>query len=235
MGKNNKTGIYLLTLLVIAGLFSVAGAIVWYGFTKPGTTPTATPFLATNTLTNPKSTVAVTPDIRSTNPHSLDEVQLRSDRNVDYSKLREYLQLKDWRSADRETYLRMLDAAGPKAQASGMTPQDEMNTLPCTDLRTIDQLWSVASNGQQGFTLQMNIVRALGDYRRMYDKVGWQKLPPSNEWLFQLTYNPQTRRMEFLPGKEPNYKDPPPGHLPTVEIGYNFNVALSGALGRCRF
>lgn len=220
MKKNNKTGIYLLTLLMIVGLFSVAGAIVWYGFrSKP--------------LNLPESKQVVSPSIPSANPPSLDEVQLRSERNVDYTLLREYLHKQDWKDADRETYLRMLDAAGPKAQANGMTPQDEMDHLPCTDLRTIDQLWSAASHGQQGFTIQMNLTRALGDYRKMYDKVGWQELPPSNKWLFEWTYNPQTKRMEFVKGKEPNYLNPPPGHLPTVEIGYNFGVALSGALTRC--
>jgi len=209
---------------MIAALFSVAGAIVWYGLrsTSGKNFPTA-------------NTLAVSKAIPSTNPPLLNEVQLRSERNVDYSKLREYLQQKDWRDADRETYLRMLDAAGPKAQANGMTPQDEMDNFSCTDLRTVDQLWSAASQSEQGFTVQMNLLRALGNYHLLYDKVGWQKLPPSNEWLFQWTYNTQTRRMEFVKGKEPNYKDPPPGHLPTVEIGYNFDVALSKALVKCGF
>lgn len=219
MAKKNTAGIYLLAFLITIGLFSVTGAIIWNGL-RSSKSNTMSLYSTNEPLTN----------------HSLDQVQLKSEHNVDYSKLREYLQQKDWRDADRETYLRMLDAAGAEALAKGMTPQDEMDTFSCTDLKTIDQLWSVGSNGQQGFTVQMNIFRALGnDYRQMYDKVKWQKLPPSNQWLFQLTYNTQTRRMEFLPGKEPNYKDPPPGHLPTAEIGYNFDVALSSALKRCGF
>jgi hypothetical protein len=117
-----------------------------------------------------------------------------------------------------------------------MTAQTEMDTLSCVDLKTIDQLWSAATNGQQGFTVQMNVVRALGsNYRKMYDAVNWQKLPPSNQWTFEWQYNAQDRRMEFVPGREPNYTNPPPGHLPTVEIGYNFDVAFSGALRRCDF
>jgi len=236
MAKDNKTGIYVLTLLIVAALFSVAGAIVWYGLRPtPEATPTTTSAPA-NSLTNPTPNAAFSPGKASTNPRSLDEVQLTNGRGIDYSKLRSDLRQKDWRAADRETYLRMLDAAGPEAQAKGMTPQAEMETLSCTDLRTVDQLWSAASNAHQGFTVQMNILRGLGnDYRKMYAQVGWQKLPPSNEWQFQWTYNPQTRRMEFLHGKEPNYSNPPPGHLPTVEIGYNLDVAFSGALKRCGF
>lgn len=234
MAKDNKTGIYILTLLIVAGLFSVTGAIVWYGLRSSDSTPsnTVTP---SNSLTSPTATTDTLSN-PSVNPRSLDEVQLKSLRGIDYSRLRDDLRQKDWRAADRETYLRLLDAAGAEAQAKGMTPQDEMDTLSCNDLRTIDQLWSAASDGEQGFTVQMNILRGLGnDYRKLYDKAGWQKLPPSNKWQFQWTYNPQTRRMEFVTGKEPNYKNPPPGHLPTVEIGYNLDVAFSGALKRCGF
>jgi hypothetical protein len=166
----------------------------------------------------------------------LDDVLVQSDRGVDYTQLREYLRVKDWRAADQETYLRLLDAAGPQAQAAGMIPQDEMDALSCTDLRTIDQLWSAATNHQQGFSVQMQILRALGsDYRRLYAKVGWQELPPSNQWAFERDYNVETRRIEFKSGQEPNYTNPVPGHLPTVEIGYNLDVAFSSALRRCGF
>jgi len=68
---------------------------------------------------------------------------------------------------------------------------------------------------------------------RMYDAIGWQKLPPANTWAFEWRYNTQDRRMEFVPGREPNYTDPPSGYLPTVEIGYNLDVAFSGVLKRC--
>lgn len=223
MAKNNKSVVLALTLLIIVGLFSVAAALVWLGFRSK-----------LNSENTPVNKVAPTQTTTS-QYSSLAQVPLTSESQVSYGKLREYLQLKDWRAADQETYLRMLDAAGPKAQSIGFTPQDEMDSLSCTDLRTIDSLWSTASNGLQGFTVQMSILKGLGsDYRKLYDKVGWQKLPPSNQWLFERDYNPQTKKIEFK-GKEPNYKDPLPGHLPTVEIGYNLDVAFSGALKRCGF
>lgn len=70
---------------------------------------------------------------------SLEQVPLESDRHVDYSKLREALQRQDWRTADRETYERLLDAAGSKTQAQGFTNEDEMSTLSCKDLKTVDR------------------------------------------------------------------------------------------------
>jgi hypothetical protein len=229
MAKNNTT-ILTLTLLMIAALFSVAGAIVWFGLRS---TPNSQ--IKPNNPNNTQvTTQAIAPEVPKYN--SLTQVPLATERQVDYSRLRQYLQQKDWKAADQETYLRLLDAAGPKAQAIGFTPQDEMETFSCTDLRTVDSLWSVASEGQQGFTVQVNILKALGgNYRKLYDKLRWQELPPSNKWLFERDYNPQTKRMEFKQGLEPNYQNPPPGHLPTVEIGYNFDVAFSGALKRCGF
>jgi len=64
---------------------------------------------------------------------------------------------KNWRSADRETYERLLEAAGPKAQAIGMIPKEEMDLLSCKDLQTVDRLWSSASNGLFGFTAQQGV------------------------------------------------------------------------------
>ncbi len=64
----------------------------------------------------------------------------------------------------------------------------------------------------------MIIPRAVrANYRKPYDTVGWQKLPPSNAWAFERQYNPKDRRVEFISGKTPNYINSPPGHLPTVE------------------
>jgi hypothetical protein len=232
MAKSNKTLPLILAFMMTAGLFAVAASVVWLGLRSKST------FGQSSSNVESSSTSASTPATTPTSPkpRSLNEVPLKSDRSVDYSQLRDYLRAKNWKAADRETYLRMLDAAGPKAQATGMTPQDEMNTLSCNDLRTIDQLWNIATDGQQGFSVQMQILRGLGsDYRKLYEKVGWQKLPPSNQWLFELDYNPKNQRMESKPGKEPNYANPPAGHLPTVEIGYNLDVAFSGALKRCNF
>ncbi|AFZ21516.1 GUN4 domain-containing protein [Allocoleopsis franciscana] len=219
MAKTNLTAV-ILTLLVIVGLFSVAGALVWMGSlmkSRSGSTPSVT---------------VATPTPTTNSSGSLNQIA-KSDRQVDYSKLRTYLQQKNWKAADRETYERMLEAAGPQAQALGYTPQTEMDTLSCTDLKTIDGLWSAASEGKFGFTAQQRILKALGDYRKMYEQVGWQKL--SGEWLIEWTYNPQTKRLDYKPGKEPNFTTPPPGHLPTVERGYNFDVSLDAVLKRCGF
>jgi hypothetical protein len=209
--KNNNKTVLILALLVTAGLFSIGAGLIWLGYVlTKANSGTATPTAGVKAGTQAISGTA---------------------SQVNYTKLREYLQQKDWRAADRETYERLLEAAGPKAQAKGMTPKDEMEALSCTDIKTIDKLWSDATNGLQGFSAQQDILRAYGDYHKMYDRVGWQKL--SGEWLIEWDYNPQTKRMDYKPEKEPNFKNPPPGHLPTVERGYNFGTSLDAALIRC--
>jgi len=141
------------------------------------------------------------------------------------------LQQKNWKAADRTTYELMLQASGPKAQAKEIIPKDEMDKLPFGELKTIDNLWTKASNNQLGFSVQQYILRAQGDYRKMYSQVGWQAA--SGEWIIAWNYNPQIKRMEYQSGKESNFKNPPSGHLPTVERGYNFDVSLNAALQRC--
>lgn len=226
MAKNNRPA-FILTLLIILGLFSLAGAVTWLALkTQPNSGSNSTPNSSSETVTQ-------SPAQLGDRIQSLNQVSLESDRQVDYRKLREYLQKQNWEAADQETYERLLDAAGSKAQAQGFTPQDEMDRLSCKDLRTVDQLWSNASNSKFGFTAQQSNLKALGDYRKMYAQVGWQTT--SGEWLVEWTYNPQTKRMNSKPKKEPNLITPLPGYFPTVERGYNFDVSLDAALNRCKF
>uniref|UniRef100_A0A832M4P3 GUN4 domain-containing protein n=1 Tax=Oscillatoriales cyanobacterium SpSt-402 TaxID=2282168 RepID=A0A832M4P3_9CYAN len=226
MAKSNRTA-FILTSLVILGLFSLAGAVTLLALRMQLNSGSS------STSTSSVESTPSSPALPGERSQALEQVPLESDRGVDYRKLREYLQQRNWKAADQETYERLLDAAGPKAQSQGFTPQDEMDRLSCKDLRTVDQLWSNASNGRFGFTSQQNILRALGDYRKMYAQVGWQR--SSGEWLIEWNYDPQTRRINYRPGKEPDFTSPPSGHLPTVERGYNFDVSLDAALKRCNF
>ncbi|WP_425335064.1 GUN4 domain-containing protein [Nostoc punctiforme] len=51
-----------------------------------------------------------------------------------------------------------------------------MDNFPCTDLRTIDQLWVKYSNGRFGFSVQKRIWESVGkDYEKFGDRVGWRK------------------------------------------------------------
>jgi hypothetical protein len=99
---------------------------------------------------------------------------LSSDRNVDYTELRDLLAAGNWRLADEETMLVMLKAAG--RDKVGRLSDESIENFPCTDLRTIDQLWGKYSNGRFGFSVQKRIWESVGkNYENFGEAVGWRK------------------------------------------------------------
>jgi len=138
---------------------------------------------------------------------------LPSEKGVDYTRLRDLLKAGEWKEADQETLAVMLKATRTKNK---MWLSDEsIENFPCTDLRTIDQLWVKYSNGRFGFSVQKRIWESVGkDYGEFGDRVGWQKgMFFNKEWLnySELTFS----------------LNAPPGHLPGGRVpGKNAVVSL---------
>ena len=122
---------------------------------------------------------------------------LSSEKGVDYRKLRDLLAAGNWKDADYETYLVMLQAVG--REKNDWIRDEELLNFPCTDLRTIDSLWVKYSNGKFGFSVQKQIYlecggKADGKYdeevwEKFTDHVGWRI---DGEWRLQLTYTLST-------------------------------------------
>lgn len=126
----------------------------------------------------------------------MSEVELSSAVGADYTLLRDLLAAGKWKEADDETRLVMLKVAG--RESIGWLNEASLNELPCTDLRTVDQLWVTYSQGRFGFSVQKRIYEEVGrDWEKMGDRVGWRQ---ERKWLSlsSLTYN----------------IDAPIGHLP---------------------
>ncbi len=107
---------------------------------------------------------------------------LSSERGVDYTKLRDLLASGQWREADKETYAVMVKAANREQE--GYLTDESIEKFPCTDLRTIDQLWVKYSKGRFGFSVQKRIWESVsgkpGEYeyeilKKFGDRVGWLK------------------------------------------------------------
>ncbi len=121
---------------------------------------------------------------------------LSSEKGISYAKLRDLLQANQWKEADRETYLRMLEAVGRKD--GDWLRAEELLTFACADLQTIDRLWVKYSNGHFGFSVQKKIWQQCGsptsdgkDWDRFCVKVGWQG---SNNYYVaysELKYDPK--------------------------------------------
>lgn len=149
-----------------------------------------------------------------------------------YSQLSSYLKAKNWQAADQETYILLLKAAGKRSYADGTFHPDELSRIPCADLVLIDQLWTRASNGKQGLTAQRKIYENLSqDIRNTYTYVGWMN--ESGEFAIATIYNRQTSRWEYLEGSQPNFKNPPVGHLPFLLRAPNKNLEPMTTLYRC--
>ncbi|MEH2269829.1 MAG: serine/threonine-protein kinase [Nostoc sp.] len=135
---------------------------------------------------------------------------LASDVGVNYQNLENLLKAGQWKAADEETTRVMLKAA--KREQQGWLNSESIKKFPCTDLRTIDQLWVKYSNGHFGFSVQKRIwlVECGGskvDYkteRLLGDRLGWRI---NHGWLPTANYSLNST----------------PGHLPSSIYLYKEN------------
>lgn len=77
-----------------------------------------------------------------------------------YKRLQELLMAGDFREADWET-IRIIQAVTGEPDLEEITP-DDMRQFPCSALRVIDNLWRSYSQNKFGFSVQINIYRAVG-------------------------------------------------------------------------
>lgn len=91
-----------------------------------------------------------------TDESAIAEVELKSEKGVDYTKLRDLLAAGQWREANRETARVIYKAADRTERGWGLTLED-ISHFPCEDLQTIDQLWLHYSDGKFGFSIQKEI------------------------------------------------------------------------------
>ncbi|MEH2127506.1 serine/threonine-protein kinase [Nostoc sp.] len=144
---------------------------------------------------------------------------LRSEVGIDYRKLRDYLAAGNWKDADNETYLVMLQAVDRKE--GEWIRNKELLNFPCKDLRTIDRLWVKYSNGQFGFSVQKEIYLSVGGkvdgeyqqevWEKFGARVGW-RIDSNDNWI---NYNKVT--FDTLA---------PKGHLPCVSFGMEWSVFI---------
>ena len=85
---------------------------------------------------------------------------LSSKKGIDYTRLRDLLKAGEWKEADQETLAVMLKIADREKE--GWLNIYSIEQFPCTDLRTIDQLWVRYSNGHFGFSVQKVIWQEVG-------------------------------------------------------------------------
>lgn len=160
--------------------------------------------------------------VSTSSPPVSTEDDLGSEKGIDYTKLRDFLKAGNWKEADYETYLVMIQAVGKNEK--DYFSSDELLNFPCTDLRTIDRLWVKYGNGRFGFSVQKEIYLSVGGkadgeyykeaWNKLGDRVGWKV---DNNWIDydEVTFNTSAAK----------------GHLPTATVGsFYFYLGCGGAL-----
>ena len=99
-----------------------------------------------------------------------------SDVNINYDQLQLMLLEQKFEAADKLTSSFLRRLAGNLAEKRGYVFYSEVNNMPGNDLRTIDRLWNVYSNGRFGFSNQAKILKSVGKrYELLWPKIGWKK------------------------------------------------------------
>ncbi len=107
-------------------------------------------------------------------------VPLGSESNIDYQTLQSLLAQQDFEQADIVTLQKMCELAGETAVNRKWIYFTEVDKFSVTDLRTIDELWRIHSEGKFGFSVQRKIWLSLGkDYTKLWEKIDWKK---GNTW-----------------------------------------------------
>ena len=133
-----------------------------------------------------------------------------SNKNIDYTQLRDFLAQHKWKEADIETTKLMLQVMSKNYWNE--VYKEDIDNFSCQDLHTIDQLWEQYSYGYFGFSIQQTIWSEMGgqvDYeteKRLGDRLGWRK---DGNWL---EYEQLTFKLSPLT---------PMGHLPANWLQYD--------------
>ena len=127
----------------------------------------------------------------------------------DYSQLEALLKAGKWKEADQVTAQQMCQVMG--RQQEGWLRVEDIENFPCDDLRAIDQLWVMHSNGKFGFSIQKKIWQQCGSptnnnkqWEKFGETVGWrsEKFMMSGrnwKWYSELTFSPSAAPRGHLP------------------------------------
>lgn len=103
-------------------------------------------------------------------------VKMTSARGVDYAPLQDCLIKQDFQAADRHSILKLCELAGPDAVRRKWLYFTEVEQFPKEDLRTIDLLWRVYSEGKFGFSVQRRLWLGVGkDWDNLWPRLGWKR------------------------------------------------------------
>jgi hypothetical protein len=107
-------------------------------------------------------------------------VPMPSERGIDYAPLQLLLAKQSFEAADRLTLEKMCELAGDLAVRRKWLYFTEVEQFPITDLKTLNTLWQVYSEGKFGFLVQRELWLSSGkNWEKLWPQIGWKS---GNVW-----------------------------------------------------
>lgn len=128
--------------------------------------------------------------------YSLNKEELATDRDIDYSILKEFLLAEDWFSANDETGKILLKISNRESEER--LDIASIRRFPLRDLQTIDRLWTKHSNQRFGLRIQRDIWKSLGGsihntpeeaeaiFDQFYKQLEWDRLEKMGDNIFNI-------------------------------------------------
>jgi hypothetical protein len=103
---------------------------------------------------------------------------VRSKQNLDYERLQDLMKSGEWEEAN-QLNSRILLTLG-KGEDQGYLTANQIAKLPCSELRTVDNLWRYYSGARSGLIAQAKIWRQMKSQdikqvKKFEARVGWHK------------------------------------------------------------
>lgn len=117
-------------------------------------------------------------------------VPLRSDQGLDYWPLQQLLAKQQFQAADTLTLNKLCELSGPAALKRKWVYFTEIEQYPIADLQTIDQLWSVHSEGKFGYRVQRQLWLSVGkSWDELWPKIHWRSGRNWTRYPEEFTWN----------------------------------------------
>jgi hypothetical protein len=103
-------------------------------------------------------------------------VSWRSQQGVDFTKLANLLAQQDYQAADRLTLETLCQLVGESSVRRRWIYFTEVENLDAADLRMINTLWLIYSEGRFGFSVQRDLWLNTGkNWERLWEIIGWRQ------------------------------------------------------------
>ena len=99
-----------------------------------------------------------------------------SGQGLNYTPLQLALIRQDFEEADRLTSEHLRQLAGPTAEKRGYVYYSEVPPMASVDLESLDRLWVTFSQARFGFSVQLRLLRSLGNrWEQLWPRIGWKQ------------------------------------------------------------